>query len=130
MALRDVRWEDPVEGIVFGAIDKVMQDQDAKSVPARTKPLHTWSDYLRIVGVLVGLGVEIGMPKYVKYAGPVVAASSAFLTQSVWRWANSEQTTKRVNYQPVQTGAGRRVAMPPPGGGAGQQIVTNGELLT
>lgn len=100
----------------FGAADKYAADLDASAVPARATPFRTYSDYLRIVGAVGGLGIQMLTPRYAKAAEAIALPAVAFLTQSVWAYAKG--TTRQVTYTPVRTGAGtgagRRVAMNEP----------------
>jgi len=95
-----------LEGIGYGAIDKVLMDQDALATPVpRTEPFKTWSDGWRVATAIVSAGVEAAMPKYADYAKPITGASFAFLAQSVWAFANSRSAGNRVTYTPQATGA-------------------------
>jgi hypothetical protein len=87
----------------FGAADKAAQDSDAKN--ARTETFKTWSDYLRILGAVGGLGVMAFMPKHAKIAEAIALPAVAFLTQSVWKYAAGMGTasSSAVTYTPVRT---------------------------
>jgi hypothetical protein len=117
------------EGIAYGVIDKVLKDQDATATPApRTDPIKCWSGYFRIGTAIVSGVVQAAMPKYKEFAAPITGASFAFLTQSVWAYANARGMGNRVTYIPQRTGApARRVAGQM--GGFAQEGVMNDEVL-
>ena len=117
------------EGILYGIVDKVLKDQDATATPApRTDPIKSWSGYFRIGSALVSGVVQATMPKYKDLAAPITGASFAFLTQSVWAYANARGAGARVTYVPTRTGApARRVAGPV--GGFAQEGVSDDKIV-
>jgi len=92
----------------YGAVDKVLQDQDIEA--GRAEPFKTWSDYGRIAGAVGGLAIQMWMPRYARMAEAVSLPATAMLVQSVWRYAAGMGTTSSVNYVPVRKSAPVRPA--------------------
>lgn len=97
-----------------GGVDEALERNDASA--GRTGNFKTYKDYFRIGAPVLGLALQMVMPKWAKLGEDLTCASVSLLTKSLAQVimpASSTAAAKRVayrQYQRVPSPAGQRVA--------------------